>query len=332
VTALLEVEDLSVTFHGEGGAVPAIEGVSFALRPHETLALVGESSSGKSVTALALMRLLGGPPATRVAGRAVFSLDGGQSVDLLALPEARMSDVRGRDIGMIFQEPMTSLNPVQRIGQQIAEGLLRHERVSTQAARARAVELLDVVGIPEPAVRASAFPHQLSGGMRQRAMIAMALACRPRLLIADEPTTALDVTIQAQILELIGGLQQETGMAVLFIAHNLGVVAEIANRVLVMYAGQIVEDAPVSTLIERPLMPYSAGLIRSVPRLDQVLSRGRLATIPGNVPDPRARPAGCVFQPRCAYADPSMCGSRPSLETVAADHRVRCARWREIAA
>ena len=331
---LLAVEDLAVRFHGEGGAVDAVEGVSFRLAERETLAIVGESSSGKSVTALALMRLLGGPPGCVVRGRARLIRADGEEIDLLSLPEARMASVRGRDIGMIFQEPMTSLNPVHRIGAQIAEGLLAHDRLSRRAAEESAVALLDRVGIPEPALRARAYPHQLSGGMRQRAMIAMALACRPRVLIADEPTTALDVTIQAQILELIRALQHETGMSVVFITHHLGVVAEVADRVLVMYAGQVVENAPVGRLLSRPLMPYTVGLIGSVPRLDHVRGRGgRLTAIPGNVPHPSARPAGCLFHPRCAHARPRPCeAARPVLERVAAEHDVRCARWREITA
>ncbi len=335
MSAVLEVRDLAVTFRGAGGKVAAVEGVSFDLRAGETLAIVGESSSGKSVTALALMRLLGGPPGCVVGGRAMLHRDG-DAVDLLALPEARMAAIRGRDMAMIFQEPMTSLNPVHRIGDQIVEGLLAHERLSARAAQARAAELLGHVGIPEPALRARAFPHELSGGMRQRAMIAMALSGRPRVLIADEPTTALDVTIQAQILELIRGLQHETGMSVIFITHNLGVVAQVADRVLVMYAGQVVEDAPVDSLLQAPLMPYSAGLIRSVPQLSHIRLReagGRLAAIAGNVPDPQARPTGCVFGPRCAHARPLPCeAGRPALEAAQPGHAVRCARWRDIAA
>ncbi|WP_158744450.1 ABC transporter ATP-binding protein [Acidisphaera sp. L21] len=336
MSAVLDVQDLAVNFRGAGGSVAAVEGVSFQLQERETLAIVGESSSGKSVTALALMRLLGGAPGCVVAGRAMLRRADGAAVDLLALPEAQMAGIRGRDIGMIFQEPMTSLNPVHRIGDQIVEGLLAHERLSARAASARATELLSHVGIPEPALRARAYPHELSGGMRQRAMIAMALACRPRVLIADEPTTALDVTIQAQILDLIRNLQVDTGMSVIFITHNLGVVAQVADRVLVMYAGQVVEDAPVDTLMRRPLMPYSAGLIRSVPQLSHVRLRregGRLAAIPGNVPDPQGRAAGCVFQPRCDHARPEPCeAGRPVLEIAASGHAVRCARWRDIAA
>ena len=336
MSAVLTAENLRVTFGGDGGLVRAVDGVSFALEAGETLAIVGESSSGKSVTALALMRLLGGPPGCRVEGTASLTRADGSAVELLSLPEARMTSIRGRDIAMIFQEPMTSLNPVHRVGDQIAEAVLVHETVGRRAARARAVDLLRQVGIAEPELRARAFPHQLSGGMRQRAMIAMALACRPRVLIADEPTTALDVTIQAQILELIRNLQRETGMSVVFITHNLGVVAEIADRVLVMYAGQVVEDAPVDELLRRPLMPYSRGLIASVPLLSQLRDRtpsSRLPAIPGNVPDPQHRPSGCTFHPRCTHALPDPCITLPPpLELVAAAHTVRCARWRELAA
>ena len=333
MSALLEVRDLSVTFRGQGGPVPAVEGVSFALDEGETLAIVGESSSGKSVTALALMRLLAAPPACRIGGSAILST-GNETLDLLGMPDAAMQDVRGKQIAMIFQEPMTSLNPVHTIGAQIAETLVAHEHLGSGAATARSIELLDHVGITEPRRRLASYPHQLSGGMRQRVMIAMALACRPRVLIADEPTTALDVTIQAQILDLLRRLQSETGMAVIFITHNLGVVAELADRVLVMYAGQVVEEAPVAALLHNPLMPYSTGLLRSVPRLDSVLHKGeRLRAIQGNVPDPTNKPLGCTFHTRCEYAVPAVCDvSRPPLETAAQDHRVRCCRWRDIAA
>lgn len=335
MSAVLSATDLSVTFRTDAGPATAVDGVSFALEAGETLAIVGESSSGKSVTALALMRLLGNPPGVMVRGQASLTLADGSTVDPLALPEARMTQIRGRDMAMIFQEPMTSLNPVHRIGDQIAEAVLAHEAVSRRAAASRAVSLLEQVGIPEPALRARAFPHQLSGGMRQRAMIAMALACRPRVLIADEPTTALDVTIQAQILDLIRTLQHDTGMSVIFITHSLGVVAEIADRVLVMYAGQVVEDAPVADLLRQPLMPYSAGLIGSVPQLAHVRGRAggaRLRAIPGNVPDPRERPGGCTFHPRCVHNRPALCEpARPALEAASLTHAVRCARWRELA-
>jgi oligopeptide transport system ATP-binding protein len=329
---LLEVENLAVAFGSGRDPVVAIEGVSFQLDAGETLAIVGESSSGKSVTALAVMRLLPPAPSCRVSGRVVLHDESGSNVDLLTLREAEMRRVRGGQIGMIFQEPMTSLNPVHSVGAQITEALIEHEKLSAAAATKRAMELLDMVGIAEPRRRLASFPHHLSGGMRQRVMIAMALACRPRLLIADEPTTALDVTIQAQILELLRRLQQEVHMAVIFITHNLGVVAETADRVLVMYAGQVVEEAPVAALIQRPLMPYTSGLLGSVPRLDAALRRGkRLQAIPGSVPDPRHRPPGCTFHPRCAHARPQLCDAgRPLLEQAAPGHAVRCCRWREL--
>ena len=326
---LLDVRDLSVQF----GRVAAVQRVSFTLQAGETLAIVGESSSGKSVTALALMRLLDPPPICRISGQAWLQEDGART-DLLALSENAMRARRGRQLAMIFQEPMSSLNPVHRVGAQIIEALRQHEPLSVAAARSRAIDLLAQVGIPAPSRRLDDFPHHLSGGMRQRVMIAMALACHPRILIADEPTTALDVTIQAQILELLARLQQDTGMAVIFITHNLGVVAQVANRVLVMYGGQMVEEAPVATLLRQPLMPYSAGLLRSVPRMQAALTPGlRLPAIPGNVPDPAARPPGCVFHPRCQHARPDPCAQiAPELAAAAADHHVRCHLWQEIAA
>ncbi len=300
---VLTVEDLAVRFRGEGGDVDAVEGVSFRLAARETLAIVGESSSGKSVTALALMRLLSGPPGCIVRGQARLTRADGEVLDLLSLPEARMASVRGRDIGMIFQEPMTSLNPVHRVGAQIAEGLLAHERLSPRAADDRAISLLDHVGIPEPALRARAYPHQLSGGMRQRVMIAMALACRPRVLIADEPTTALDVTIQAQILELIRTLQHETGMSVIFITHNLGVVAERRGPRAgdVRRAGR--RECAGGRLVAPPAdaVHCRADRFRAAARRMFVAAAAASPAIPGNVPDPRARPVGCTFHPRCAH-------------------------------
>jgi oligopeptide transport system ATP-binding protein len=331
---LLEVQDLSVTFGGENDPIVAIEHVFFRLDAGETLAIVGESSSGKSVTALALMCLLPPPPAARITGRVLLHDSKGATIDLLALNEAELRAVRGGQISMIFQEPMTSLNPVHSVGAQIVEALVEQERLSTAAATVRAAELLEMVGIAEPRHRLTSFPHHLSGGMRQRVMIAMALACRPRLLIADEPTTSLDVTIQAQILDLLRRLQQEQHMAVIFITHNLGVVAEIANRVLVMYAGQVVEEAKLAAMLRSPLMPYTAGLLQSVPRLDAVLRRRRqLRAIPGSVPDPRRRPSGCTFHPRCAHFVPGVCDTAPpELEIAEPFHAVRCHRWRELAA
>jgi oligopeptide transport system ATP-binding protein len=313
------------------GGIAAVSGVSFDVRAGETLALVGESGSGKSVTSLALMGLL--PPSAAVSGRVRLRAKGGALQDVLALgPEARRR-IRGDSVAMVFQEPMTSLNPVHAIGAQIAESLVHHRGASRRAALASAIDLLEQVGIPEPRRRAANFPHQLSGGMRQRAMIAIALACDPILLIADEPTTALDVTIQAQILDLLRGLQRQYGMAVLFITHNLGVVAEIADRVMVMYAGQVVEQAAVGPLFACPLMPYTVGLLRSVPRLDlDAAQSGLLAAIPGQVPDPAHLPPGCAFHPRCAHAVPGRCdAARPALDEAAPGHGVRCVRWRELA-
>lgn len=289
MTALLEVEGLTVAF----GGMPVVEDLSFTLDAGEVLGIVGESGSGKSMTALALMRLI--PPPGRLAhGRVVF--DG---TDVATLSERAMQDLRGRAISMIFQEPMTSLNPVFTIGEQIMETLRVHERIDRAAARRRTVELLELVEMPAAARRLDDYPHQLSGGMRQRVMIAIALACRPKVLVADEPTTALDVTIQAQILDLLRGLRRELGMAVILITHDLGVVAEFADRVMVMYAGRVVERAPAELLFERPLHPYTEGLLASIPRLDGPIVR--LQAISGSVPPPYAMPPGCRFAPRCPH-------------------------------
>ncbi len=329
---VLGVRDLAVGFRTDAGAVAAVNGVSFDVRAGETLALVGESGSGKSVTSLAVMGLLPPPPAAAVTGEVLLRAKQGGVRNLLALRSEAMRDVRGNSISMVFQEPMTSLNPVHTIGEQIAEPIVHHRGTSHRAALEAAVALLDQVGIPEPQRRLSSYPHQLSGGMRQRAMIAMALACDPVLLIADEPTTALDVTIQAQILDLLRGLQQRNGMAILFITHNLGVVAEIADRVMVMYAGRVMEQAAVGPLFVRPLMPYTVGLLRSVPRLDLARVRGAvLEAIPGNVPDPAHLPRGCPFHPRCAHVVAGRCDAAvPALEAAAPSHLVRCVRWREL--
>lgn len=330
---LLEMDDLRVRFRTDGGFVPAVNGVSLTLRRGETLALVGESGSGKSVTSLAIMRLLPRGGGCMAEGRIRFHDPDRGPRELLAITDEEMRGLRGNRISMIFQEPMTSLNPVRTIGDQIAEAILCHRPLSRAAALARAAELLDLVGIPEPRRRLTSYPHHLSGGMRQRAMIAMALSGEPELLIADEPTTALDVTVQAQILDLLRRLQAQTGMAVIFITHNLGVVAEIADRVMVMYAGRIVEEAACSVLFAEPRMPYTAALLRSVPRLPVAgRARGRLDSIAGNVPDPEHLPAGCSFYPRCLHACPGRCDTRqPALEEVAPAHLVRCLRWREIA-
>jgi len=330
VTALLDVHDLRVRFHSDDGVVPAVNGVSFSLEAGETVALVGESGSGKSVTSLAIMRLT--PRSGCEVGGKILFRDGVERSDLLALPVEAMRAVRGNRISMIFQEPMTSLNPVKTVGEQIAEAILCHRAISRAAALDRAAELLDLVGIPEPRKRLENYPHHMSGGMRQRAMIAMALSCEPALLIADEPTTALDVTVQAQILELLKRLQERTGMAVVFITHNLGVVAEIADRVMVMYAGRIVEQAEVRDLFARPRMPYTRGLLRSVPNLVPGRGRRRFEAVPGNVPDPMHLPKGCSFHPRCQHFLPGLCDAAlPALDVTEDGHLARCVRWREVA-
>jgi len=330
---VLEVDELGVRFASRGGEVAAVNGVSFAIGSGETLALVGESGSGKSVTSLAIMRLLPGPPACRVTGAVRLAEPDGSRRELLGLPAEAMCRVRGDRISVIFQEPMTSLNPVLGVGEQIAEAIRFHRGAGRRAALAAAEDLMERVGIPEPRKRLASYPHHLSGGQRQRVMIAMALACDPNVLIADEPTTALDVTVQAQILDLLKRLQERTGMAILFITHNLGVVAEVADRVLVMYAGRVVEEAPVGTIFRRPLMPYTAGLLGSVPRLPVPgVAARRLAAIPGNVPDPLHLPPGCSFQPRCGRAEVGICDQRvPAVEEAAPGHRVRCVRWRALA-
>ena len=321
---ILQVEELRTHFTTDGGVVRAVDGVSFEVRAGETLALVGESGSGKSVTALSILRLVPEPPGRIVGGRVIF-----EGRDLLAVPPAAMRRVRGREISMVFQEPMSSLNPVFTCGEQIVEVLVLHERMARREARARAVELLQWVGIPDPVQRAAEYPHQLSGGMRQRVMIAMALACRPALLIADEPTTALDVTIQAQILELLQRLQDELGMAVLLITHDLGVVAETADRVAVLYAGQVVESCDAAAAFLRTRHPYTAGLLASLPRLG---SRDRrLRVIPGQVPDAARFPAACRFHPRCPAALERCRTVDPPLETLDGGHQSRCWRAAEIA-
>ncbi|MDE2334490.1 MAG: ABC transporter ATP-binding protein [Rhodospirillales bacterium] len=330
--ALLQVDDLSVRFRSDAGVVSALNGVSFAVRSGETVALVGESGSGKSVTSLAIMRLTPSPPGCQVGGHVWLRGTDGVPLDLLALPSEAMRKVRGDRIAMIFQEPMTSLNPVLTIGEQIAEAIAVHRGTARASAWDAAGDLLELVGIPEPRARLATYPHHLSGGMRQRVMIAIALSCDPALLIADEPTTALDVTVQAQILDLLRRLQKRTGMAVIFITHNLGVVAEIADRVMVMYAGRIVEQAAMRTLFQAPRMPYTVKLMHSVPRLQIGGERVVLEAIPGSVPDPTNLPPGCAFAPRCSHAAEGRCDAvSPALEEVGAGHFVRCVRWREIA-
>jgi oligopeptide/dipeptide ABC transporter ATP-binding protein len=315
---LLEVEGLRTVFATDAGPVPAVDGVSLSLGCGETLGVVGESGCGKSVTALSVMRLVP-PPGRTVSGAVRF--DGR---DLLGLSERGMRRVRGNDIAMIFQEPMTSLNPVLTVGWQIAEAIRLHQRLGRRAAWERAVEMLRVVEIPDPAERAASYPHQMSGGMRQRVMIAMAMSCTPRLLIADEPTTALDVTIQAQILELLRNLKERTGMALLLITHDLGIVAEQADHVVIMYAGRVVERAPVGELFERPLHPYTHGLLASVPGIGG--SRRRLESIPGIVPDPLHLPSGCRFRDRCSRAVEACATTDPVLEERAPGHLAACIR------
>jgi peptide/nickel transport system ATP-binding protein len=327
---LLAVEDLRTYFDLRIGTVKAVDGVSFTLAPHETLAIVGESGCGKSITALSLMRLVPGPPG-RVAGGKV-ELAG---VDLLALDEEAMRAVRGKDIAMIFQEPMTSLNPVLTIGSQIAEAVLLHEKVSSRQAWQKAVDMLRLARISEPEQRAHEYPHQLSGGMRQRVMIAMALACSPKVLIADEPTTALDVTIQAQILEIILDLQRKLGTAVILITHDLGVVAETAQRVIVMYAGRKVEEASVEELFAHPQHPYTHGLMGSIPRLPSMRGENagaveRLQEIPGTVPALSNLPSGCVFAPRCGHAEDRCRAQYPAYEEKRPGHWAACWRSNEL--
>src|SRR6476619_2817708 len=321
---VLQVDDLQTYFYTRIGLVKAVAGVSFALRRGETLAIVGESGCGKSVTALSLMRLVADPPG-RIVGGAV-RLDG---IDLLGLDATAMRRVRGKEISMIFQEPMTSLNPVMTIGRQISEALMLHGAALRKRARARTLEMLQLAGIPDPMERVKEYPHQLSGGMRQRAMIAMALACNPKVLIADEPTSALDVTIQAQILDLIGKLQRELGTAVILITHDLGVVAETAERVIVMYAGRKVEEAAVGDLFARPLHPYTRGLMNSIPRLALMRREAgpaveRLQEIPGMVPALSNLPQGCIFAPRCTFADDKCRAQYPAYEQKRAEHWAAC--------
>ncbi len=316
--ALLELRGLTVDFATDDGVVHAVDGIDLALGRGRTLGLVGESGCGKSVTSLAIMGLLP-PENSKVGGQVVF-----EGRDLLTLDAHLLRDLRGARLAMIFQEPMTSLNPSYTIGDQIIEAIQRHQRLDKAAARARAIEVLKLVRIPSPEKRIDEYPHKLSGGMRQRAMIAMALACGPQLLIADEPTTALDVTIQAQILDLMRGLRRDTGTAIILITHDLGVVAEMADDVAVMYAGQIVERAAVRDLFARPEHPYTVGLLGSIPRLDE--KRERLPSIEGRVPDMTRPPPGCRFAARCPFVEPECLAAPPALVEVAPGHLSRCRR------
>ena len=323
---LLKVRNLSTYFFTEDGVVRAVDGVSLDIYRGEIVGLVGESGCGKTVTALSIMRLIPSPPGRIVSGEIWF-----EGVDLLKLDDDGIRSIRGHKIAMVFQEPMTSLNPVLTIGRQLTEPLEVHLKMEPRQARARAIELLEMVGIPEPHKRIDSYPHQFSGGMRQRVMIAMALACNPRLLLADEPTTALDVTIQAQILELMTQLTRELGTAVLIITHNLGVVARYAQRVYVMYAGKVVETAPAMELYHRPHHPYTLGLLRSVPRLDQG-RKARLEPIEGFPPDMVHIPPGCAFHPRCPFRTERCQVEGPPLVAVGPEHMVACWEWQRAVA
>ncbi|MGQ9558434.1 MAG: ABC transporter ATP-binding protein [Desulfurispora sp.] len=314
---MLKINNLETRFFLDAGVVPAVNGVSFSVFPGETLAVVGESGSGKSITALSIMRLVPSPPGRITGGEIIF-----EGRDLLQLPEKEMRDLRGNKISMIFQEPMTSLNPVFRVGEQIAESLVIHRGLGKKEALEKAVDMLRLTGIPDPEKRVRDFPHQMSGGMRQRVMIAMALCCHPQLLIADEPTTALDVTIQAQILDLIQELQQKLHMAVILITHDLAVVAETARRAVVMYAGRVVEQASVEELFAEPLHPYTQGLLASIPRLYG--RQERLTAIEGVVPNLLHLPPGCAFAPRCSQSKPVCHRSVPPLVEPIAGRLVSC--------
>jgi peptide/nickel transport system ATP-binding protein/oligopeptide transport system ATP-binding protein len=322
---LLEVDGLRTVFASDDGEVQAVNDVSFSVDAGETLGIVGESGCGKSVTALSILRLVPSPPG-RIAGGEIRY----RGTNLLALDDEAMRRLRGNDISMVFQEPMTALNPVYTVGNQIMEAIRLHQGVDGKEARKRAIAMLVQVGIPSPEQRVDEYPHQLSGGMRQRVMIAMALSCNPSVLIADEPTTALDVTIQAQILELLRDLQEEREMAILLITHDLGVVAENADRVVVMYAGKIVEATTAERLFAAAAHPYAIGLLESMPRVNE--RRERLSVIPGAVPPPTAFPSGCAFHPRCPFAEERCTREEPVLEPAAEGHTVRCHRWREIPA
>lgn len=320
---LLVVNNLKTVFSTDEGVVPAVDNVSFTLDDGETLAIVGESGCGKTVTSLSLLRLIPDPPGKITEGEILY-----RDNDLLKLSEKEMRGIRGNEISMIFQEPMTSLNPVFTVGQQIMESLQYHMNMTGSQALDRAVEMIKLVGIPTPEKCIANYPHQLSGGMRQRIMIAMSLACNPRILIADEPTTALDVTIQAQILRLMIDLKEKTGTSIILISHDLGIVAQIADKVIVMYAGEVVEDTTVKAIFKEPLHPYTVGLLRSLPKINE--ENDKLYNIIGTVPAPGNYPAGCRFSPRCERVMESCRTEKPKLIRVSSDHSVRCHLYGEV--
>ncbi len=322
---LLDVKNLRTSFFTEGGEVRAVDDVSFSVFKGKTLGIVGESGCGKSVTSLSIMRLIPSPPGRIIGGEILY-----QGRNLLKFSEDEMRKIRGNEISMIFQEPMTSLNPVYTVGNQIIEAVMLHQKLGARDARSKAIEMLQLVGIPAPEKRVDDYPHQLSGGMRQRVMIAMALSCNPQVLIADEPTTALDVTIQAQILDLLRDLQQKVGLGLILITHDLGVVAEMADDVAVMYAGRVVEHAPVVELFKNPKMPYTRALLNSIPTLSKdptgKMKKSRLEAIPGIVPNLLELPQGCRFQERCSFVTESCKGAEPELRSIGSNHQIRCAR------
>jgi len=315
--ALLEVRDLKTYFYTENGVVPAVDGVSFSVDKGETIGIVGESGCGKSVTSLSVMRLIPNPPGKIVGGEIIF-----EGENILEKSEAEMRHIRGNEISMIFQEPMTSLNPVFTVGDQVMEAIMLHQKVGKREARKKTIEMLKLVGIPSAEKRVDEYPHQMSGGMRQRVMIAMALSCNPKLLIADEPTTALDVTIQAQILDLMLKLKEDLGTAIMLITHDLGVIAETVNKVVVMYAGKIVESADVVSIFKKPEHPYTLGLLGSIPKVNE--DRERLQVIEGVVPNPFNMPTGCRFHPRCSFVRDICKEEEPELVDVEDGHQVRC--------
>lgn len=315
---LLEVKNLRTHFYTEDGIVPAVDGVSFYIKPGETLGIVGESGCGKSVTSVSILRLVPNPPGKIMEGSEILF----EGKNLLDLSEKEMRKIRGNEISMIFQEPMTSLNPVLRIGEQLKEVLVLHQGMNNVQARAKGIEMLTLVGIPRPEKVIDDFPHSLSGGMRQRVMIAMALSCNPKLLIADEPTTALDVTVQAQILELMNKLKRELNSSVMLITHNLGVVAETCDRVIVMYAGKVVEEGDIYSIFEDPKHPYTVGLLKSIPSIDE--RNEKLEAIPGVVPNPLNMPKGCRFEPRCNKAMARCKEEQPELTVLGEERNVRC--------